>query len=134
MGIDANRGERELGHVGTADEHRAGALQTFDDGSIRSGRSSVIQGPGSGESDFTFDIEQILDGDRNAGNGRGRIACTSQVILGTCDRPRLIVPNPDEGAPALAFRIRNPRQAGLDEFKAARLVIEKRFALLADIG
>ncbi len=72
-------------------------------------------GPWSRRCDFAGDVEQILDGDGNAGEGRGRGARPAQGILPVGGGQRLLGRHMDEGPRALAGGIGDARQARLHQ-------------------
>ena len=73
-GVLARGPVRKLVQVGLADDDRAGAPKLYDDGCIGISTMTIAHAGRGGRRD-AFDVDQILDGDRNAmelDRGRGR--------------------------------------------------------------
>ena len=74
VGVDSDPGEGELGHVGAADQHRAGGAQPGDRRRVACCGRRVVERLRPGEGPFARDIEQVLDRDRKSGERGGDIA------------------------------------------------------------
>ncbi len=114
IGADARIGEFD--HVGAADHHEAGAAQTRDGGRVGIGRRGIVQRARTGAGHLTLDVEQVLDGDRNAGEARRRGIGLAQRVHGIGGGQCRILVDMDEGALALAVRIGDFGQTGFDQF------------------
>jgi hypothetical protein len=118
MRIDADAGEGKFGHVGLADNHRAGSAQAGDGGCLAGCRRHAAQQLGAGSGRFPGHVEEILDADDPAiqraqahpelgarigriGGGAGQIGIDLQ-----------------HRAAALAIRVRNAAKAGFEAVAA----------------
>jgi hypothetical protein len=115
MRVDPDPREGELGHVGAADEDRAGGTQAGDDRGVMLGRRRVVERFRPGQGLFAGDVEQILYRDRQSGERRGDIPGLAQLVLRVGRSASGVGVDLDEGARAFAGRIGNPRQRRLDQ-------------------
>ena len=122
MRIGAHAGEGEFRHVGLGDDDRAAGAQTAHYGSVGLGRLRLFgQQLGARARRLAGDVEQILDADdcaierpeRNAG------ACTR--VGGVGRGLRLLAIDRETGARALALRIVDARERGVEPFAGGRL-------------
>ena len=84
--IDADTRERELAHVRAAQVRAAGRAQAGDSHGVLRGGRRRAQDDRARRGDVTFDIEQVLDRDGQAGKrqvctGSGRSACFVEAGL-----------------------------------------------------
>lgn len=121
MRIDAEAGEREFRHIGAAHRHKAGGGHALHDRCVRRGGRRIGQRARTRRRRLAGDIEQILQGDRNAGITAGRAAGPAQRIHRVGHGARPVRIGLDEGARALARRIGDAGQAFLGQRAARRL-------------
>ena len=87
-------------------------------GEIFRGRRRVVERLGAGERRLSFDVEHILDGNRNAGDGRRCVAGLHQIVLRRRRRARFVGPQLREGSFALTGRVENTVETGLGHIEA----------------
>ncbi len=115
MRVHAEAGIGELGHAGAAEQNEPGLPQPRDRDRIGCGRRLVGQRLRAGGRDLARNVEQVLDRDRDAGEARGRGPGAAQAVHGGGGGERLRAIDADESARALAGRILNAGEAGLDQ-------------------
>ena len=80
MRVDADGGEGELGHVGPADESRAGCSQARDGRAICDGWWAGCQHDRTCRCDFVQHVEQVFHADGQAGQGQSALpGCSPDV-------------------------------------------------------
>jgi len=77
MRIDADARKGELGHVGTADDHRARRFESRDDGRVARRDRCIVARLGASQRALAGDIEEILDRNRQARERRRLVAGTA---------------------------------------------------------
>ena len=120
MGVDAEAGIGELGHVGAAHEDQAGGAEPRDHWAILCRRRALSEYPGTGSGHLARDVEQVLDRDWDpveSGEGLARAAARIGRVR---RRPYYFNIKGDEHAGAFARRVPGPGQAALDEGAAGR--------------
>ena len=118
MRIDAEAGERELGHVGTPDRNEPGRAQPRHGRRIMLRRLRIPQRDRARRGHVARDIEQILDRDRNAGERRRCGSTRTNAIVRIRRRERVRGMDLEKNAPAFSGLIRDPRQTLLDQAAA----------------
>ena len=121
MRVDADAGKGEFGHIGAADQHRAGGTQASDRRCVVRGRRRVVERLRPGEALLPGDVEQILDRDRQPGEGRGDIPRFAEPVLRIGRGAGAVGVNLDEGAGAFAVGIGDAGQRGLNQVAAGGL-------------
>ncbi len=102
MGVEAEAGIGELGHVGAPDHDRTGGAQPGDGGRVGSGRRLLRHRFRCGGGDVAGKVEQILDRNGKPRERRGHDAGAAQRIARRGRRARLGVVHLEERAPPLA--------------------------------
>ena len=106
MRIGADAGERELGHVGLGDDHRAGIAQALDRRRIGRGRLAALgQHRRACARHLARDVEQVLDGDDRAVERTEQLAGLCARIGGVGSSARGVGIDGETGSLALAGRI-----------------------------
>ncbi len=138
MGIDADRGKRELAHIRLGDDHASrGAQPPHDCGIGRSGRR-IGENPRTRARRLAFDIEEILDREDRAIQRTERNTCTRSCVGRIGRGTRRLRVESETSTPAFAFRIgdahkrlfqaiaRRPRHDGLCLGNSERLQRRER--------
>jgi len=97
--IEADSGERELGHVRAADQGRAGAAQPGDCRCVFARGQGVAQDHRAGPGGLPGDVEQVLDRDGQAGEQTGVAAGSDRPIGGGRGSARYRKGSRDERGP-----------------------------------
>ena len=123
MGVEAEAGVGELGHVGAADEDGAGGSEALDDCCILLGGRGVGEDQGAGGGGVAGDVEEVLDGDGEAEQGEAGVVLAEEGV--GCVRGLLGGGGIDatEGAGAFAGGIGDGGEALFDEVAAGDLVV-----------
>ena len=130
--VDAESRVRELDHVRAADDHRAGVSQPVDDGRIACRGRRAEQHGRAAEGDDTGFVEQVLDRNRDAGQGGQRRAAASLGVHAVGGRERFVLMNKQEGARAFSVRIPDRRERLLDELAAGDFSAGKKTGQVDD--
>ena len=102
MRIDAEAGERELGHVGAPDRNESGRAQPRHGRRIALRRPRIPQRDRARRGHVARDIKQILDRDRNSGERRGRRAIGANAVVKIRRRERVCGMDFEKNAPAFS--------------------------------
>src|SRR3954453_4885011 len=113
--IAADAGIGELAHVGPPDHDEASPAQPRHRYRILLCRRGIVERARAGAGHLALDVEEILDRDRDTGIARRRGLDLAQAIHRIRGGQRRILVDMDEGAPALAGRIGDFGDAGVDE-------------------
>jgi len=105
MRVEADARERELAHVGAADDHRARRAQARHHGRVLGGDSLFFAHLGACECRLTFHVAKIFDRDRDSGERGSDKALSTQKVDRFGGGQRLAGPDSDESALALALGI-----------------------------
>ena len=132
MGVNAEPRIGELGHVRSSDQNETSPSETRNDGGVFSGRGGVGKRPGAGCCRLTANIRQVLDGDRDAGELRRRIASLPKGIGGVGCLPGGGSIDRDEGTCTFARGILDLLQTCFDRLATCRLAIRQARRELGD--
>jgi hypothetical protein len=105
--VRPNAGEREFGHSGLCDDHRARTAEAGHDRGIGERGGSVGEDPGTRARGLTGDIEQVLDADDGAVERAERLPARPALVGGIGLSSRGLRVDRKAGARAFARRIGN---------------------------
>ena len=113
--VEAHAREGELAHVGAAHDHRTGGAQARHDRRVFLGRWRVVERLGAGQRRLAGDVAEVLDRERQARERRGDQTRLAQGVAGVGGGQRLVAPDLDEGAFALALGVLDAGERFLGE-------------------
>ena len=113
--VQAQAGERELGHVGAPDDHRAGGDQAVDDGGVALGRRRILQHHRARGGDLARHVEQVLHRHRQAFERRTHDAGGAQRVAGLCRGAGAFGIDEGEDARAFTGRVLRAGQRGFGQ-------------------
>ena len=119
MRVQTQRRERELHHIGTAEQDRARGAEPRDDRCVGRGRRSACQQLRSRGSHFAFDIEEVFDRNGQSGEERRHVAGCARCVAGGGRVPRAIRINLYVRRSTSAAMFINPRDRLFHERRAA---------------
>ena len=119
MRIDADPRIGEFGHVGAADHDEAGTPQPRHHRRIGFRRRRIVERARAGARHLAFDVEQILDRNRNPGIGRRGGLDRAQPVHRFRRFDRGLRIDMNEGPRAFARRVCDPGQAFIDKLAGA---------------
>jgi hypothetical protein len=122
----------ELGHIGRAHDDRARAAQALHDFGRLRGGCGIGQQPGAAQRGVARDVEQILDRDGQAFQGRACQAGRAQRIAGAGFGQGLLAQH--AGEHARAFALRGALQGLLGQLHGAGLALGQALGDLVQAG